>query len=83
MRWQKTARLAIAIAVVVFTAVVLIALRRNRPVIETAAEIERTPDTVHESRGGIRFTGPRARSSSAGRRTRPPAQSLRLPLAGR
>lgn len=31
MKWQKTARIAIAIGVVVFTAVVFVALRRNRP----------------------------------------------------
>lgn len=31
MRWQKTARIAIAVGVVLFTAVVLVTLRRNRP----------------------------------------------------
>jgi lipopolysaccharide export system protein LptA len=57
MRWQKTARMAIAIAVVVFTAVVLVALRRNRPVIETF-ELKRTPEATSESRGKILYTRP-------------------------
>lgn len=54
MRWQKAARTTIAIAVVLFTAVVFVALRRGtKPTIETAADLDRTPDTVVESRGPI------------------------------
>ena len=42
MRWQKTARIAIAIGVVVFTAIVFIALRRNQPSVASPATSPRT-----------------------------------------
>jgi lipopolysaccharide export system protein LptA len=56
MRWQKAARIAIAIAVVAFTAVVFIALRRNRPPAapvpsprtDDTASIESTDRIVHK-----------------------------------
>jgi lipopolysaccharide export system protein LptA len=43
MRWQKTARIVIAAAVIVFTAIVFLALRRNRPV-SPPAESPRTDE---------------------------------------
>ena len=58
MRWQKAARMVIAIAVVVFTAIVFLALRRSKPVNESFAPLDRTPDTTSESRGDIVVTRP-------------------------
>jgi lipopolysaccharide export system protein LptA len=58
MRWQRTARIAIAIAVVVFTLIVFVALRRNRPV--TPADDSPRTDiaATTESTGPIRFDRP-------------------------
>ena len=51
MRWQKAARIAIAIGVVVFTAIVFVALRRNQPSVASPATSPRTDhDAVVETR---------------------------------
>src|SRR5688572_6026754 len=56
MRWQKTARLAIAIGVVVFTAIVFVALRRTPPPVTSSSSSPRTvPDAVVESSGRIAY----------------------------
>lgn len=58
MKWQRTARIAIASAVVVFTLIVFIALRRNRPA-TTADDSPRTDvAATTESTGPIRFDRP-------------------------
>jgi lipopolysaccharide export system protein LptA len=55
MRWQKAARIAIAAFVIVFAAIVFLALRQNRPV--PPSESPRTDDEARvEARGGIEHT---------------------------
>ncbi len=48
MRWQKAARITIAVIVVVFTAVVLVALRRNRPPSAPSSSPRSQTETVAE-----------------------------------
>ncbi|HXW04885.1 MAG TPA: hypothetical protein VD833_06625 [Vicinamibacterales bacterium] len=56
MHWQKKARFAIAAFVIVFAAVVFLAMRRNAGVPPAPAESPRTdPDTVSETRGPVKF----------------------------
>ena len=55
MRWQKTARIAIAIVVVVFTAVVFVALRRGRPTKPPEESPRQDPKSAVESAGPIAF----------------------------
>src|SRR5687767_14817654 len=60
MRWQKVARIAIAIAVVAFTVLVILALRRSRPVIapttsprtDEKSSTESGPGTFAKDRDG-------------------------------
>jgi LPS export ABC transporter protein LptC len=49
MRWQKAARIAIAIAVVVFTAIVFVALRRNKPPAAADPSPRSDPHAIVES----------------------------------
>ncbi len=57
MTWQKKARLAIAIFIVGFVALVVVALRRPKPVAETTAIPTRAdPASVVETQGGLDFT---------------------------
>ena len=57
MTWQKKARLAIAIFLVGFVAVVVVALRRPKPIVEPAAIPTRVdPASVVETQGGLDFT---------------------------
>jgi len=52
MRWQKAARLVIAAFVIVFVAVVVVALRRPAPADGPATTPRTHPDTIAETRGG-------------------------------
>ena len=52
MRWQKAARLVIAAFVIVFVAVVVVALRRPAPADGPATTPRTRPDTIAETRGG-------------------------------
>lgn len=49
MRWQKAARLAIAAFVIVFAAIVVVALRRPAPAARVEAPVRKSPETVAES----------------------------------
>lgn len=49
MRWQKAARLAIAAFVIVFAAIVVVALRRPAPVVQAEPPVRKSPETVAES----------------------------------
>ncbi len=55
MKWQKTARIAIAIVVVAFTAVVFLTLRRNRPTAPAEGTPRRDPTSKVESTGAIEY----------------------------
>jgi lipopolysaccharide export system protein LptA len=52
MRWQKPVRITIAVFVIVFAAVVFVALRRSAPPNEPATTPRIDPDSIAEVRGG-------------------------------
>jgi lipopolysaccharide export system protein LptA len=55
MRWQKAARIAIAIGVVGFTAIVFVALRRNQPSVASPATSPRTDPKALVETGRIEY----------------------------
>jgi lipopolysaccharide export system protein LptA len=55
MRWQKAARLGVAAFVIVFTAVVVLALRKNRTPPPAATSPRTDPRAVAQAQGGIDF----------------------------
>jgi LPS export ABC transporter protein LptC len=53
MKWQKTARTVIAVGVVLFTALVLVTLRRNRPPAATPTTPRTDTNASVQAQGGI------------------------------
>ena len=68
MRWQKAARTTIAIAVVVFTAVVFVALRRGSKIATATNElaVAPTPKAVTRAWAPSNSTEAKAASCSSG-----------------
>jgi lipopolysaccharide export system protein LptA len=55
MRWQKAARIAIAVGVVAFTLIVFIALRRNKPPVLPETSPRTDPDAVFQTNAPVKY----------------------------